>query len=236
MQAILLCGGLGTRLRSVVSDCPKPLADIEGRPFMAYLCEELVRQGIDEIVFAAGYLGEMVEECFGDGSRYGFSASYAFEKEALGTGGAIRNALPHVKREQCFVLNADTYYRIRYAALFELMEEKELDMALFTREVEDISRYGEVRLSDGLLSAWNEKREGRQGKGEINGGVYLLRRSLMERIPEGKHSLENELIPRWIQEGVRIGAKKAEGYFIDIGLPESYRQFSEDVREGRISQ
>ena len=92
MQAILLAGGLGTRLRSVVSDRPKPMALIEGKPFMEYVTRELVRHGITDIVFAVGYKGTMVEEHFGDGAAFGFHAGYAYEETLLGTAGAIKNA------------------------------------------------------------------------------------------------------------------------------------------------
>ncbi len=233
MQAILLCGGLGTRLRSVVSDRPKPLADINGKPFMEYVIRELMKHGIDDIVFAAGYMGQMIEAYFGDGSAFGFHAHYAYEETQLGTGGALRNALPYVTESEVYALNADTFYRIDYGALRRLKKEKQLSMVLVTREVEDISRYGEVRSEGGLVTGWNEKSpESRSG--EINGGIYLLDRELISRIPEGKHSLENEQLPQWLMEGMEIGVMRNEGYFIDIGIPASYRQFQADVLEGRI--
>ncbi len=233
MQAILLCGGLGTRLRSVVSDRPKPLADINGKPFMEYVIRELMKHGIDEIIFAAGYKGKMIEDFFGDGSAFGFRAHYAYEETQLGTGGALRNALPYVTEPMVYALNADTFYRIDYSALLRLKTEKQCPMALVTREVEDISRYGEVRTENGLVTGWNEKcPESRPG--EINGGIYLLNRELIARIPEGKHSLENELLPQWLSEGMEIGVMRNEGYFIDIGIPASYQQFQTDVAEGRI--
>ncbi len=235
MEAVFLCGGMGTRLRSVVSDRPKPLADVEGRAFMEYpvaeLCSWFREDPVRKIVFAAGYKGRMVEEHFGDGSRWGFRAAYAYEDEPLGTAGAIRNALSFLTEERAFVLNADTFYRIDYRAMAAKMDEEGTDMLLVTREVPDISRYGEVRTGGGLLIGWNEKvRESRAG--EINGGIYLMKRSLIESIPKDrKISLENEMIPRWISEGVRIGVLHSDGYFIDIGVPESYRRFKEDAKE-----
>ena len=135
MQAILLAGGLGTRLRSVVSDRPKPMALIEGRPFMEYVTRELVRSGIDDIIFAVGYKGTMVEEYFGDGKRFGFCASYAYEETLLGTAGAIRNAGRYITEERFFVLNADTFYQIDYTRLKRLLDSLDLDMALVLREV-----------------------------------------------------------------------------------------------------
>ena len=114
MQAILLAGGLGTRLRTVVSDRPKPMALIEGKPFMEYVVHELSRYEIRDIVFAVGYKGSMVEEYFGDGSAYGIKASYAYEEELLGTAGAIKNAGKHIHEGWFFVLNADTFYQLDY--------------------------------------------------------------------------------------------------------------------------
>lgn len=105
MQAILLAGGLGTRLRSVVSDRPKPMALIEGKPFMEYVTRELVRHGVTDIVFAVGYKGTMVEEHFGDGAAFGFHADYAYEETLLGTAGAIKNAGRFITEDCFYVLN-----------------------------------------------------------------------------------------------------------------------------------
>ena len=111
---------------------------------------------------------------------------------------------------------------------------KNLEMALVLRGVPDISRYGAARLTDGLLTAFNEK-NGNTGAGTINGGVYLMKRALLDEIPEGKVSLENECIPRWMQEGRRLGGIVNDGYFIDIGVPEDYFRFQENVRKGDIT-
>lgn len=233
MEAILLAGGLGTRLRSVVSDRPKPMALIEGKPFMEYVVDGLVRGGVEHIIFAVGYKGSMVEEYFGDGSRFGAAISYAYEEELLGTAGAIKNAGRLAKEETFFVLNADTFYQMDYSRLPAMMEEKRLDMVLVLRRVEDISRYGEAHLTDGLLTGFNEKSpENRPGT--INGGVYLLRRELLDEIPAGKVSLENEMIPRWMEDGRRLGGFVNDGYFIDIGIPADYFKFQEDVRTGVV--
>ena len=230
MQAILLAGGLGTRLLSVVSDRPKPMALIEGRPFMEYVTRELVRSGMTDIIFAVGYKGTMVEEYFGDGERFGFHASYAYEETLLGTAGAIKNAGRFVTEERFFVLNADTFYQIDYTRLKRLQDSLDLDMALVLREVPDVSRYGQAILDEkGFLTAFNEKTEEAR-MGTINGGIYLMRRSLMDTIPEGKVSLENDMIPKWLREGKGLGGFVNDGYFIDIGIPEAYRQFQEDVR------
>lgn len=230
MQAILLAGGLGTRLRSVVSDRPKPMALIEGRPFMEYVTRELVRSKIQDIIFAVGYKGSMVEEHFGDGGRFGFHASYAYEETLLGTAGAIKNAGGFITEDRFFVLNADTFYQIDYTRLKRIQDAQNLDMALVLREVPDVSRYGQAILDEeGILTAFNEKTEEAR-KGTINGGIYLMKRELLAAIPEGKVSLENDMIPRWLEEGRRLGGFVNDGYFIDIGIPEAYYQFQEDVK------
>lgn len=233
MQAILLAGGLGTRLRSVVSDRPKPMALIEGKPFMEYVVHELSKQGITEIIFAVGYKGSMVEEYFGDGSGFGVKVSYAYEEELLGTAGAIKNAGKLVTDEWFYVLNADTFYQIDYSRLSKLKTEKDLDFGLVLREVPDVSRYGKAQLQDGMLVGFNEKTSD-PVPGTINGGIYLMSRELLCEIPDGKVSLENEMIPKWMAEGRRLGGFVNDGYFIDIGIPEDYFRFQEDVKKGVV--
>lgn len=241
MQAVLLAGGLGTRLKSVVSDRPKPMALIGDKPFMEYVVHELSRHGITDIIFAVGYKGSMVEDYFGDGSRFEAADGsgrlrirYAYEEELLGTAGAIKNAGKLVTEEVFFVLNADTFYQIDYSALASMQQDMGLDMALVLREVPDVSRYGQAVLKDNRLIGFNEKTTEAK-PGTINGGIYLLRRELMEEIPEGKVSLENEMIPRWLEKGRRLGGIVNEGYFIDIGIPEDYFRFIEDVKKGAVT-
>ncbi len=233
MQAILLAGGLGTRLRSVINDRPKPMAPIQGKPFLQYVIRELLSNGIDDVIFAVGYRGSDVEEFFGDGSAFGIRASYAYEEELLGTAGAIRNASRLMNGGEAFVLNADTLFRIDYRALAALKREKGLDMAMVLRRVEDVSRYGEAVLENNILTAFNEKSEEAR-PGTINGGIYLMGRELIDEIPEGKVSLENEMIPRWLASHRRIGGMVGDGYFIDIGVPDDYFRFSGDVEKGAV--
>ena len=236
MQAILLCGGMGTRLRSVVSDRPKPMADICGKPFLQYLLEMLRDKGITEVIFALGYMGEMIEEYFQDGSAFGLKIAYSYEEDPLGTGGAIRNALPKIMEEEVLVLNADTYFPMDYQGLYRFHQENDGDFSLATRAVPDISRYGAVRRdAAGRILAWNEKLEdgGQPLAGEINGGIYVMKKSLIAEIPEGKQSLEQDCIPKWLSEGKRIFGLPFEGYFMDIGIPKDYQQFITDVEQGK---
>lgn len=236
MQAILLCGGMGTRLRSVVSDRPKPMADICGKPFLQYLLEMLRDKGITEVIFALGYMGEMIEEYFQDGSAFGLKIAYSYEEEPLGTGGAIRNSLPKILEEEVLVLNADTYFPMDYQGLYRFHQENDGDFSLATRAVPDISRYGAVRRdAAGRIMVWNEKLEdgGQPLAGEINGGIYVMKKSLIAEIPEGKQSLEQDCIPKWLSEGKRIFGLPFDGYFMDIGIPKDYQQFITDVEQGK---
>lgn len=233
MQAVLLAGGLGTRLRSVVNDRPKPMAEVENKPFLEHLISVLKRNGIIDIIFAVGYKGSMIEEYFGDGSAFGIKASYAYEKEQLGTAGAIKNCKKYISEDKFFVLNADTFYDLDYSRLTKLSEEDDSVMSLVLRKVEDCSRYGTVKMDGNRVMAFNEKSE-TGGEGVINGGVYCMKASLLDEIPEGKVSLENEMIPMWLKKGYVLKAFVNDGYFIDIGVPDDYFRFRNDVKEGRV--
>lgn len=234
MQAILLAGGLGTRLQSVVNDRPKPMALIQEKTFMEYVIHELGKHEITDIIFAVGYKGSMVEEYFKDGSDFNINVSYAYEEELLGTAGAIKNAGKLAAEDRFFVLNADTFYQIDYSRIMKLHEEKDLDMALVLRKVPDVSRYGEAVLENQMLTAFNEKTTDSR-PGTINGGIYLMKRELLDDIPEGKVSLENDMIPKWLKEKKRLGGIVNDGYFIDIGVPEDYFKFIQDVKEGVVA-
>ncbi|MDD2957061.1 MAG: nucleotidyltransferase family protein [Lachnospiraceae bacterium] len=234
MQAILLAGGLGTRLRKVVNDRPKPMALVNEKPFIEYLLNNLKANGFSNIIMAVGYKGSMIEDYFSTGEQLGLSIQYSYEKEQLGTAGAIKNAESFIEDETFLVLNADTYYNVAYTELLELYRKEDIDMALVLRRVTDVSRYGKVTMEDGLVTGFNEK-ETRPESGLINGGVYLMKHQILDMIPAGqKVSLENETIPALLEKGYPIGAIENRGYFIDIGIPEDYQRFIDDVTEGRI--
>ena len=241
MEAILLCGGLGTRLRSVVSDRPKPMADIAGKPFLHYLVKMLSESGVKHLIFALGYMGEQIEAYFKSGEEYGLSISYSYEESPLGTGGAIRNALSHVSGENVLVLNADTYFHTNYESLLKEQLKNKAAMTIAGRKIEDISRYGAILKDEtGRILRWNEKMPSNQAEaprsGEINGGIYVMQKSLIEKIPEGKQSLENDCIPMWLKDGVYLQAILSDGYFMDIGIPEDYAQFRKDIESGTINE
>ena len=156
----------------------------------------------------------------------------------MGTGGAIRNALSHVSGENVLVLNADTFFHTDYKSLLREQLKNKAAMTIASRKIEDISRYGAILKDESRrILRWNEKMSSNQAKaprpGEINGGIYVMQKSLIEKIPEGKQSLENDCIPAWLEDGLYLQAIPSDGYFMDIGIPEDYAQFKEDVESGK---
>ncbi|HEC2838024.1 TPA: D-glycero-D-manno-heptose 1-phosphate guanosyltransferase, partial [Campylobacter jejuni] len=171
MQAIILCGGLGTRLKSVIKDIPKPMAPINNKPFLEFIFEYLKKQGIKEIILAVSYKYEVIKEYFKD-EFLGIKIKYSIEKEPLGTGGAIKETLKFVKNE-AYVLNGDTFFDIDLSKL-KLNESK---ICLALKQMNDFDRYGTVNVDEqDLVISFEEKVFKKQGL--INGGIYLLTKDI----------------------------------------------------------
>lgn len=225
--AIILAGGLGTRLKSVVSDRPKPLALVQGRPFLYFLLDQIWKAGVREVVVCIGYRAEQVREEIGDTYRE-MKVRYVEEKELLGTGGAIRNALSQVKMEKVFILNGDSYCGVNLRRFYQWTEKVGYGFNLVGVEVEDVSRFGTIEMAkegrEGRVTAFREK-EGIVVKGIINAGIYITSVKYLLSIPENRVvSLEREMFPLWIERG--MGLYKSQGQFIDIGTPSSYHRIN----------
>lgn len=221
IQAVILAGGLGTRLGDKTRFLPKPMMNIAGRPFLDFLINNLKRQGIQEIVLSIGYLSEAIRGYVGDGDRYGIPVKYAVENEPLGTGGAVRNCGNHL-RDHFFVINGDTLFDLNYAALANYADFTTVAL----RRVEDASRYGSVTLEKTKVIRFQEK--GRSGEGLISGGVLWMKRDDLSVLPEGRSSLESNLLPTLAKEG-RLAGFEANGYFVDIGIPDSLEKAQEEI-------
>lgn len=219
---IVLAGGKGTRLRSVVADRPKPLALVAGKPFVTYLLEQLVSVGFEKVVIASGYLGEQFDSRFG-GNYKNLAIEYSQEPFSLGTAGALRYALPHVATSRLLVLNGDSFCDIDLAALVTYHEQVHACITLTAVQVPDSGRYGNIRMHpDGKVAAFVEK-GAQAGPGYINAGVYLLDRSIIETLESGVAcSLEHEVLPTFCNDAMY--AFKTAGAFIDIGIPEDYER------------
>lgn len=223
MEAIILAGGAGTRLKSVVPDLPKPMADIQGRPFLAYLLDHLVRQGVDRVLLSVGYHHEAITRHFGGGYQ-GLALDYVIEEEPLGTGGALRQALRTAHSQEVAVVNGDTYFGVDLRAMLasHLRHEAELTMGL--KAVAESGRYGTVLFgAAGRIMGFREK--GCQGPGYINAGVSIIDRALVDRLrPYGNaFSFEQEFLEPEIGR-LRAYAMVSEAFFIDIGIPEDYHR------------
>ena len=217
--AVILAGGLGTRLRSVVADRPKVLAEVDGVPFVFHLLAQLAAAGVKHVVLSTGYLGEQVRDTVG--SSWGsLEVEYAQEPSPLGTGGAIRRTLPLVRSQALFVLNGDSYCDVDLASLWLWHHQRAAHGTLTLSRVDDARRYGTVETDAwGRVTRFAEKSPRRRA-GTVNAGLYLLRRSLVASIPAGTAcSLERDLLPGWLELGI-YGFARSER-FIDIGTPES---------------
>lgn len=182
MQAIILCGGLGTRLKSVIKDIPKPMAPINNKPFLEFIFEYLKRQGIKEIILAVSYKYEVIQEYFKD-EFLGIKIKYSIEKEPLGTGGAIKEALKFIKNEAC-VLNGDTFFDIDLNKL--KLNGGKIYLAL--KQMNDFDRYGTVNVDkQGFVISFEEKIFKTQGL--INGGIYLLTKDIFNEFDLEKNFL-----------------------------------------------
>lgn len=224
MRAFILAGGLGTRLRSKVSDTPKSMAPIAGRPFLEWQLMLLRVQGITDIVLCVGYLADKVIDYFGDGSKFGLNIDYSIEEEPLGTSGAILNASKFIDGT-FLLLNGDTFFDVDYRGLLDFHETKEAMLSLSLVMAEDATRYGSVKVDiTNRVKGFEEKRADIQALGYINAGVYAIEPSILDYIaPHKVVSLENDVIPTIIGREPVFGYI-SDGYFIDIGTPESYEE------------
>ncbi|MHB0976072.1 MAG: nucleotidyltransferase family protein [Candidatus Aquicultorales bacterium] len=218
---MILAGGLGTRLRPAVENLPKSMAPVAGKPFLEHQLIRLKTFGYTEVVLLVGHMSELISDRFEDGSSLGMDISYSKEETPLGTGGAVRNAL-HLLKKTFLLLNGDTFFDVDYNELADLHRERRAVLTIALAHAEEAARYGLVRVGeDGRVLAFDDKAA--NGPGLINGGVYVMERSAIERVPEGQRiSLEKEVIPEVIKSGLPVYGRIFKGAFIDIGTPEAY--------------
>ncbi len=222
--AVILAGGLGTRLRDAVADRPKVLAEINGRPFLAYLLDHLADAGIRRVVICTGYMADSVQHAFGNSFRE-MELRYSREEQPLGTGGALRLALPLITSDPALVMNGDSSCDVDLALFAKHHTESGASVSLVLTQVEDVSRYGVVDTdTNGAVTSFIEK-GARQGAGLINAGIYLMARNIIHSIPEGNNvSLEREIFP--LQIGHGLSGFFQPSRFIDIGIPSDYHAAS----------
>jgi D-glycero-alpha-D-manno-heptose 1-phosphate guanylyltransferase len=221
VTAAVLAGGLGTRLRTALDDRPKVLAPVGGRPFLAYLLDALDAAGVPRIVLLIGYRGDQVRRELGN--QYGGAELvYSNESSPLGTGGALREAMPLFDTQTLLLLNGDSYFGVDLPAFLRFHRHRRADLSLSLTRVDDAGRFGRVETDhNGRVTAFAEKQAAGRA-GWINAGVYLMERRLLEIVPAGRPvSLEQELLPAWIDDKAVYGRRRS-GAFLDVGTPESY--------------
>lgn len=220
-EAIVLVGGLGTRLRAVVSDVPKPLAPVAGRPFLEWLLDELAGRGIHRAILATGYLSGAVESCIGF-EWQGMQITYSVEDSPLGTGGAIQQAcaqLLHGDRG-VHVLNGDTFLRYDPFALESATRARGTSIGVALAHVPDVGRYGAASWDGTRLTGFSEK--GGSGPGMVNAGCYFLTGAAIVALPgRGSYSFETEVLSLAVTAGDVTGWPETSD-FIDIGVPQDY--------------
>ena len=237
MQAIVLVGGEGTRLRPLTSDVPKPAVTLVDRPFLAYAIEWLAAHGVSEIVLACGFLPEVLREALGDEEeRAGVTITYVAEPEPLGTAGAIRFAAEAIGdrlEDRFFALNGDVLADLDLSALMRAHRDRGARATIGLHPVEDSSAYGLVRCDgEGQVLEFLEK-TGEAVPGEINAGAYVLDSSVLDLVPAGRAcSIEREVFPRLVDDG--LCGLLLDGYWMDIGTPERYLQASWDILERAV--
>ena len=226
-EAIVLAGGLGTRLRSAVAELPKCLAPVGGRPFIGYVTDYFRREGIEKFIFALGYKSSYFDDFFRTAFPDG-GYDISLEEQPLGTGGAIRQACGLATEKTVLILNGDTFFRVGLAALSDFHDNRQADCSLCLKPMQDFDRFGVVELGEGQqVLDFREKQY--YTAGLINGGVYALNRThfLQEGLPE-KFSFEKDYLESFYTRRRFFGLVQ-DSYFIDIGIPEDYERVQREV-------
>ncbi len=231
MEVIILAGGLGTRLRSVVSEVPKCMAPVAGKPFLWYLLKYLTRYDVDRVILSVGYLREVIFKWIDEvKEEFPFDFDYAIEEEPLGTGGGIRLAMNKVNSEVAIILNGDTFFDVDLNQLVDSHHSiswAKISIAL--KPMKDFERYGTVTIDEvGRIIKFNEKKPCKEGV--INGGVYVINNDncLYEGLPQ-KFSFETDILQKYCGENGILYGLVQNGYFIDIGIPEDFCKSQKEI-------
>jgi mannose-1-phosphate guanylyltransferase len=233
VDAVVLVGGQGTRLRPLTLSAPKPMLPIAGLPFLTHLLSRIADVGIEHVVLGTNYKANVFESEFGDGSKLGLQIDYVFEEEPLGTGGAIANVADKLRYDTAMVFNGDVLSGADLRALLACHENNSADVTLHLVRVGDPRAFGCVPTdSEGLVTAFLEKTQD-PPTDQINAGCYVFRREVIGRIPTGRAvSVEREVFPTLLSEGVRLCGYVDATYWRDMGTPEDFVRGSADLVRG----
>lgn len=233
VEAVVLVGGKGTRLRPLTLSAPKPMLPTAGVPFLTHLLSRIKEAGITHVVLGTSYKAEVFEEYFGDGSRLGLELEYVVEDVPLDTAGAIRNVAHKLREQDVMVFNGDILSGVDLPAIVDTHRSSEADVTLHLVKVEDPRAFGCVPTdAEGRVQAFLEKTDN-PPTDQINAGCYVFRRSVIEEIPEGRPvSVERETFPGLLAAGRRLQGHVDASYWLDLGKPEAFVQGSSDLVRG----
>ena len=226
IPCIVLAGGKGTRLRSVVKDLPKPMALIGDTPFLIILLNHLHQKGVNEFIISVGYKKFVIIDYI-KSNNYPYTISFSEEDEALGTGGAISQALQHINSDYVLAVNGDTFFDIDLLDFVNQSMKMDFACSIALHRIKQGNRYGEVIIGDNSIIKFIEKKT--VSNGLINGGIYLLNKTKFTQKSLGtSFSFETDYLEKYVNEGEFIGFEQ-KGYFIDIGIPEDYRKAQNEL-------
>jgi len=222
-EAILLAGGLGTRLQAVVPELPKPMAPVNGRPFIEYVLDHLIANNVRRFILSVGYKHQAFVSHFADDYK-NCQILFSVENEPLGTGGAIKKAMEYAENEDVLVLNADTFFRVDISSFGSVYNKAFPDIAVALRQMNDVGRYGCVQVNENMqITGFAEKNES-SGSGFINGGMYIMKKNIFNalQLPD-KFSIEKDFLEKYYNRLI-MRAFPSNAFFLDIGIPEDYEK------------
>ena len=229
--AIILAGGMGTRLKTIISDLPKPMAPIMNVPFLTYQLNYLKHFGIKKVIFSVGYLSEKIIAHYNQ-SFENINIEYSIEKNPLGTGGGIRMAMSNLNEDLVLILNGDSFFDLNLEQFYNLHLEQKAEFSLALRYVNRSERYGNIEFnSSNQITSFIEKNQLNQS-GYINAGVYILSKKLylQNTKPDINFSIEKDFFEKQLNQLI-IKGFEFKDYFIDIGIPEDYLKAQDDFKE-----
>lgn len=218
MEAIILAGGFGSRLKSVVNEVPKPMAPVQNRPFLEFIFAHLKNYNVKKVILSVGYLHNIIIDNYGNNYE-GIDIEYAIEDQPLGTGGAIKLSLSKIADKEALIINGDSLFNINIDTFSAFFHQSDANVLLALKQIDDVSRYGCVTIDDNnKITAFHEKGK-ISSNGIINGGIYLVRKNILDNYPD-KFSFEKDFLEKNINNS--IFGLTFDDDFIDIGIPEDY--------------
>ena len=238
MKAVIIAGGLGTRLRPLTYNTPKPIVPVVNRPFAVHQIELLARHGIKEVIFSLHYLSSEIRKALDDGKHWGIKIHYVLEEEPLGTAGAVKNAQKFLDDSPIIVFNGDILTDTNISKIVNFHREKEASVTLTLTEVDDPTAFGLILTEkDGRVTRFLEKPSWDMVVAKtINAGIYVVDPKIFEKVPAGKEfSFERQLFPSLLEEGAPIYGYLSDSYWIDIGNPEKYKEAHQAILRGEVA-